>query len=355
MERIKALGLLAGVAVLSACSPYVYNQEITSFGTGVTAVVSSYQTGVQSVDATLLQQQLAADATARTRLMLLPGCNQMDPNGTPPKLPDCAVVAFGATGAPAPNAVQAALADAAPAFNALKVYATALTAVTNATDAATLKTATQGLTTAASGLAGAAAKVDTSLKPAASLVTAGGGLAGQGVSIYLDQRRYAALKDTVPTMEPFVATLGRTVRAALLEIREQQLLALGPDLRNAALPLETVSVGSMAQSDYQGKLAALETKVAAFNLARAADPTATVTAMVTAHHDLATALQTNAGQGMAVLTSTESFVTAAEGLQTAITAASAAAATPAPASSKAASGGAKAAPAGAKAAPAAKK
>lgn len=125
---------LLGVVLLSACSPYVYNQEITGFSTGVDAVVSSYRAGRQALDAIIVQQQQAADATTRTRLRLLPGCIQREPNSVPPKWQDCAVMPFGAGAAPAPTPVQQALKDAAPAFDALKAYAASLAAVTVATD-----------------------------------------------------------------------------------------------------------------------------------------------------------------------------------------------------------------------------
>jgi hypothetical protein len=324
MGGIRILILLGGIGVVSGCSPYVYNQEITSFGNGVAAIVSTYQTGEQAIDSSVTQQALASDATARSRLMLLPGCSQMNPSGTPPKLPDCAVVTFGATTAPTPSPVQKNLADAAPAFNALKSYAAALTAVTNAADDTALKTATQGLTTAASGLAGAVAKIDPDAKAAGSLVTPVGSLIGQGISIYLDQRRYAVLKATVPAMDSNVAVLGQTVEAALLDIRAQQLAQLETDLLDKVQPLKLQTVGKLSESDYQSKLAALETQVAAFNLARATDPATTVTAMVNAHHQLSQALQADTGQATAVLTAAESFATAAEQLQTAVATASAA-------------------------------
>ncbi len=333
MTGIKTLVLLLGVTAVSACSPYVYNQEITGFSNGVDAVVSSYQTGQQAVETIATQRHQAAEATARTRLILLPGCDQRDPSGTPPKLPDCAAVAFGTTTAPSPTPVQKNLTDAAPAFNALKAYAASLTAVTTAADDTALNQATQSLTAAASGLAGAVAKLAPAAAPASSLATPAASLIGQGITIYLDQRRYAVLRSTVPTVDPAVQALGQTVEAALLNIRAQQLAQLERDLHSNAEPLEIASVSKLSQGDYQSKLAALESKVAAFNQARAADPTATVMAMVNAHHQLALALQDNAGQGMAVLTTVQNFVTTAGQLKTAINTASDAA-TKAPATAK---------------------
>jgi hypothetical protein len=318
----KILVLLPGATTLAACSPYVYTQEISGFSNGVDAVVSSYQTGRQAVETIIVQQRQAADIAARTRLILLPGCDQRDPSGTPPKLPDCAVAPFGATTAPLPTAVQKGLTDAAPAFGALKAYAASLAAVTTAADETALNQAAQSLTAASSGLVGAVAELAPAAAPASSLITPVGNLIGQGVSLYLDQRRYAALRSTVPTVDPAVRALAQTVEAALRAIRARQLAQLLRELHSDAEPLEIASVAKLSQGDYQSKLATLESKVTAFNEARAADPAATVTMMVNAHRQLAQALQDNTGQGMAVLTTVQGFATAAGQLKTAIDAAS---------------------------------
>jgi hypothetical protein len=321
MPRIKTLLLFSGLIAVSACSPYVYSQEIASFSNGVNAVATSFQTGQQAVAAIVAQQQQAAEAAARTRLTLLPGCDQVDPSGTPPKLPDCAAVAFGATAEPPPTPVQSYLANAAPAFDALKSYVASLTAVTTAGDETTLKQATQSLDTSVGGLAETVGRFEPSVAPGASLVGPAAGLFGEGIILYLDQRRYAALRRMVPAVDPAVQALGRTVTAALRDIRAQQVAQLQHDLHGGAEPFEAVSVGKLSPADYQAKVAALQAKVAALNQVRAADPKATVTAMLNAHHQVALALQNDTGQGMAVLASVTDFANAAATLETAIAAA----------------------------------
>jgi hypothetical protein len=318
MQRYRTLVLLLGAATLSACSPYVYDREIAGFSAGVDAVVASYQGGRQAVDTAIVERQLAADATARTRLLLLPGCDQTDPSGTPPRLPDCAVVPFDAKAAPAPTAVQLDLADAAPAFNALKVYAAALTAVTSASDEAALNQATRSLTGAVAAAVGTAATLQPKAAPVAALVEPVGGLLGQGIALWLDQRRLAALRRMVPVMDPEAQVLGQTVWAALADIRAQRSLQLGAEVRGAAEPLEGQAVSKLSPPDYQSKRTALEARIAAFNQARAADPAATVATLVDAHHQLAQALLANVGQGAAVLARVQAFVIAAETLKTAI-------------------------------------
>ena len=156
-------GALLAYGALSACSAGTYQAEIAGFGAGVDAVVTSYRSGQQAVDDIVAQQRLAADAAARSRVLLLPGCDQTDPAGQPPYLPDCDAVAAGAQAVPPPTPVQQNLAHAAPAFNALKAYAAAVSAVAAAADDAALTRTAQSLGAAADGLA----KVLAKPKPAA--------------------------------------------------------------------------------------------------------------------------------------------------------------------------------------------
>ncbi|HTW70270.1 MAG TPA: hypothetical protein VME47_10310 [Acetobacteraceae bacterium] len=316
----KPLWMLLAV---SACSPYVYSQEINGFSNGVDAVVASYQIGLRAMDAIAIRQRDAKFAADRTRLILLPGCDQIAATGTPPKLPDCAIVTFGVSSAPPPNAVQKALAGAAPAFDALKSYAAALTAVTLANDETALNQATQSLTTAANGLTTAVTKIAPQAVSAKGFMSPAGGLLGQGIEFYLDRRRLAVLRNTVQAVDPAVDNLGQVVSTALLDIWKQQLLQLGPTMRDDAELLETPSVTSLGSADYLAKLSALEVEVDAYTQARAADPTATARAMEAAHHQLAQALMSSNGQDGAILATVQAFVASAGQLKAAFEVASA--------------------------------
>jgi len=308
------------IVLLSACSPYVYKPEITSFANGIDAIVSVHQTGEQTIATQIAQQQQAAHVAAKDHLDLLPGCDAVDPSGNPPRLADCAVVKFDDKLAPPPTQVQVHLANDGPLFSALKAYAAALVAVSNAADDATLAQATQGLTSAAGGLAGAVAKLAPTA-PGIALVTSAGGLLSQGVSLYLDSRRYAALHTIVPAIDPAIITLGKTVEADLRLIRAHQIVQLQKDLHADVAPFQADSVGTLTESDYQAKFTALQTKVAVFNQARAADPEEIANAMVDAHHRLAAALQNNSGQIVPILTAVTSFSTAADQMKAAVDAA----------------------------------
>ena len=319
MLRNLAFTTLVAV-LLSACSPYAYNREIASFANSVDTIASTHQTGEQAITTQIAQQRLAAHAAARDPLNLLPGCDSVDPTGNPPKLEDCAVVRLDEKHAPPPILAQVHLANDDPLFAALKAYAAALAAVSNATDNATLSQATQGLTSAIGGLAGAVAKVSPT-ELSTTLVTSAGGSLGQGISLYLDSRRYAVLHDIVPAVDPAIVTLGKTVEADLRLIRAHQIAQLQKDLHAAAAPFLPDSVGSLNESDYGAKLSALQAKVAVFNQARAADPRAIAEGMVNAHHQLAVALQGDSGQIAPVLTAVTSFSAAAGQMKAAVDAA----------------------------------
>jgi hypothetical protein len=324
-------GVLLAYGALSACSADTYQAEIAGFGAGVDAVVTSYRSGQQAVDDIVAQQRLAADAAARSRVLLLPGCDQIDPAGQPPYLPDCDAVAAGAQAVSPPTPVQQNVAHAAPAFNALKAYATSVSAVAAAADDAALTRTAQSLAAAADGLAKVLAKpkpaaarkasigpTDRLIAPTNSLIAPADSLITRGITLYLDQRRLAALRHVVPAADAAVQALGSTLQAALADIRVQTLLQLERGLRSAAEPLEAASVGRLSVADYQSRRRLLQTRIAAFNEARAADPDATVAALVKAHHLLALTLQAGNAPVVAPLTSVQAFVAAAGSLQAAL-------------------------------------
>jgi hypothetical protein len=219
-------------------------------------------------------------------------------------------------------ASQVQVARAAQTFDALKMYAAALTAVTNATDDATLKQASQNLLAAAGTFSASVAKIAPEAALPNTVVTPATNLINLGVTAYLDRQRYAALRATVPAMDAPVAAAGNTMKDALLSIRQVQLAHMVDDLTIAIEPFETGAASKLNQSEYQAQLAALLSKVAAFNQARASDPSATVSAMIEAHKQLATALLNNAGQTQAVLTAALNFANAAGQLKTSVDAGS---------------------------------
>ncbi len=307
---------------LSACSPYVYNQEIMSFTSGVNSIVSSYQTGQQSLVTLVLQDQQADYVKARSKLTLAAGC--LDSNALPPDLLGCAIVPLSEGFSPLSQVTQsylksqAQVARAAQIFDALQMYTAALTAVTNATDDATLKLASQNLGGAVGTFSDSIAKIAPGTTVSNTVINSATNLINLGVTAYLDTQRYAVLRATVPAMDAPVSVAGKTMKDALLSIRQVQLAHMVNDLTTTKEPFETGAASKLNQSEYQSQLVALQSKVAAFNQARASNPSATVSAMIEAHKQLATALLNDAGQTHVVLTATLNFASAAEELKASV-------------------------------------
>lgn len=314
---------IAGACLLASCSPYVYKQEIGAFNDGVTAVVASYESGRKSVDDAIAQNQQRVFVSGRVKLDLLDGCDQVDPSGTPPRFPPCAVTRFPATKPPVQPPIETALANAAPDFDALRNYAAALNAITNASDDAQLTAATQSLISSVDGLTTAAASLSSAPAPPQSVINASGSIIGQLVTVYLDTRRYDVLRNTVPAADSSIRTIAQTVKAALLAIRAQQLLRLEKEMHAAAAPLQSDAVSKLSAAEYQSDLAILQAKVLAFNQLRAVDPQVAVDALVDAHHKLAQALQNNTRQAQPVYVATINFLNAAAQLQSAVVSVSA--------------------------------
>lgn len=265
---------------------------------------------------------------------MLRGCYLSEPVGNPPKFEDCAIVPFRGTSVPTAPQVQSdlmsqeALTAAEPTFAALKKYSDALLAVTNAADSTALTQASQRLSTAAGTLATAAAEVSPAAAPESGIVAPAANLIGLGVSLYLDSRRFAVLQKIVPAMDPAIQQLAATTLKSLRAIREVQLARMENDLITDAQPFEANAYRQPSEADYKTRLAALQAQVTTFRQARAGDPTATVIAMISAHHQLAMAVQSNAGQTQAVTTSLENFLAASSQLKAAVDSAASAATKP---------------------------
>lgn len=329
IRSIAALFVAIGV---SSCSPYVYTQEISAFGTGVNTVAASYQTGQQTVDSIVAQQREASRVAELTPVHTVGACLGQ-PDAAAAKQTPCSIVPASDTTAVPPTQDQSAIAKAAPTITALKNYATALVAVTNAADDTTLTQAEQGLTTAAGGLATALSKIEPAAGTAGTVVTQASTLIGLGITTYLDYRRYKILRTTVTAADPAVSALGQTILAALNSIRAVELQQASSDLQDAQNPLLPAAIKKITgQSKYQTLYAELQAKVAAFNQISASDPTATVNAMTAAHSQLAAALQNGTGESLAVLAAVQNFVNDATSLKASVDSASKP--TPAKASAK---------------------
>jgi hypothetical protein len=316
--------LPVAAVLLTGCSPYVYTAEINGFSSGVSSVSATYDAGRQWLANDTSSRQDQAFAAGRAQLDVTDGCSQADagPDGT---FPACAIVARNST-APPPLPRNLVLVNTAgAAFTALKAYTAALASVTNANDDAALTAAINGLATSAESLSQATAKLAPKTAAVGGLIKTSNPLLAWGAKSYLDQRRYKALRGAVPAVDADIAQLADVAATALLDIRAAQVRALEQQVAAARDQVQGEQVAGLTASAYQARLTDLETKMAAFTTARAADPQGAAAKMKATHHALAQALLNNSHETKAVFDAALAFATAADAL--------------APAAAKPASGG----------------
>jgi hypothetical protein len=131
--------------LLSACSPYVYKDEVRGFATGVDNLTAAYAASTAAVNDLTRSAQRDLWVSRRASLAMTIGC-------TPAASGPCAVHEVGQQ-VPAPTQTQTAAADAAVVFTALKDYASALAMIVNAEDRDALDKATGELQDSVTNLA----------------------------------------------------------------------------------------------------------------------------------------------------------------------------------------------------------
>ena len=159
-----------------------------------------------------------------------------------------------------------------------------------------------------------------------TVVSSATNLVNLGVSTYLEEQRYATLLAIVPEMDASVHTAGKIMKDALLAIRKVQLAHMVDELKKDKEPFDTGNMEDLSQAEYRTQASALMSGVATFNLARASDPSATISAMIEAHGQLAEALKNNTGKDQDLVAAAQKFSKAAQQLNTAVNIGSASAA-----------------------------
>jgi hypothetical protein len=316
-SRHLALICLVG---LSCCSPYVYKDGITKFGSAVTTVVSSDSTGKAQLESDAQADQAMIFALARTPVTFSPPTciTGTDSNSAP-----CSITAYNSQSAAAAakaaselskteqflTTAETQVAAADPVFDRLQKYSNALVAVTNAADQTTFDTASAGLATAAGNLVGDFNKsAGGAAGPAAQILADIGGF-------YLESRRYAALKSAVTAVDQLMPTLALVATPSLSEIKTARIANLEAQIKMSTNNLSPSKSSRLSLEQYNQEYGTLQTDLNSLNQLTATDPKATVNAMVSTHHALAAALQSGQGQFGAFATELESFAADAEKLQ----------------------------------------
>ena len=216
--------IVGTVLFLSGCSPYLYQDEIKTFGAGVETAVESLQAYLRKADAELQQQRIVnlkkafekkekiGISTACVRLQKDLEAASNNPLKHQVNRKDLAKCQVLPVPMPAPG-------PAYPHFTALgqslKHYSAALMAITNAADKDTLVSAASNVTSKINGLIGQVntatpAKLDT------TLLSPVGAVLSEGLTIYLDHRRFKTLKAAVEGAHPAIERMGTLVAKAMV-------------------------------------------------------------------------------------------------------------------------------------------
>jgi hypothetical protein len=270
---------------------------VNGWTAGVTLLRQGYDAALTSAAADRAATQAVAFNDARPRLDIPAACRDAGQAG-------CTLQPRGPLApAVADDTPELAAAGAAPALDALQDYAKAIAAITNAADQAALASAQAALGNAIGGAAKAAklgGNGPAEANAAAQLVIAAGGL-------WLEDRRYRALRAGVLGAEAPVATLagmlGREM-TALRATRMRQLYA-------AVLLLDARLGPGLPPPAYATRLALLQGKLGALNEVRRSDPAEAAGKLAAAHAALATALRDDSRQVGPVLESVNAFLKAA--------------------------------------------
>ena len=130
--------VLATVAGVAGCAPYVYKSEINAFSSGVENLATAYKFGLKSLASERAAQERLRLSSDRPPVALSEDCevSLKVPEGGPP------CMALAGRREPIPvSPVERQAMTAAPVVQALRDYADALAAVTNAEDEAQLEAA----------------------------------------------------------------------------------------------------------------------------------------------------------------------------------------------------------------------
>lgn len=294
----------------TGCSPYVYSQEVTSFSKGTAAIVTDYTSSKTAFDDLVTELKYQDYTHEKTRLTALSGCDSIV--RVQDNFPPCDVVEFGNTKLDDLTPLQIEVNKAKPAIDALSNYVSNLVALTTATDDTTLSAAETKLNTSVATLTIDIGKANTDFtKTQAAEVNGVVNIFVQAAQTYLNYHRLTVLKQNVPAADAVIDQLGKAILEALLDVRAHRMQELQKEIRQAAIPLETAeTVHKLKETEYRSDLNLLTSKIALFNQIRAADPKSSIQSMITAHHQLATALKNDDGQSTAVLSAIDMFLKA---------------------------------------------
>lgn len=245
LTKVRAGVLVAVLAALSACSPYVYKDEIAAFGGGVDKSVAAFgalHPALVAYETAERDKELLAFASDNIMPAISDGCEVLrtayvsrlakaleNPTGDLLTATDFAACIV----EPVPDAdPQIGLPNLTALGETLKAYAAALVAITDAGDEEELRSAFTNFNTSAVSLVGAVNKELE--KKQKEKVSAMANLVEETGLIFLRQRRFNALKKAVNSSNEVVSTAAILLADAAFAIYGPTLTAKKDALDEAA-------------------------------------------------------------------------------------------------------------------------
>jgi hypothetical protein len=305
MRQPLRIGLLACGLILSACSPYVYQDEVRGFATGVDNLNAAYMESLAAANVATRSKLHAGWTARRAKLAPSPGCDDLS-EAAPCRVQE------GAT-AVSPSPIMAEAPKGAVLLRAIKDYASALASIVNAEDRAALDRATGELKNTLIGLAEQVDARQPGRAPIAARTGAIAGLFGQIAATGLDQRRFEALRAGVTTADQDLAILADAVAKGLGALAQERFTLThkeASDMQTGFAASPTVSEG-----DYLARVAAFEEKVAELQGLKDGNPRAATDQMVKAHAALRTALEDPSTQFTEVTRAVRAFIAQAQAVR----------------------------------------
>ena len=307
------LGIWLPLGAMTACSPYVYEHEVSAFATGVTAVGEAYTGGMGLLAddsrafayQAWLETQPSLSATGECRLRVgdqgrpSPGdrpCTLRAQGQEPPQPPPLV------TDAESVERVQNILRH-------LTNYSGALAAITNAEDRQAYDVAAASLS---NGISDLAALSGFPAAPAIAGAASGGLLWIIGAGF--DQQRHDALETATQAAAQPITTLSKTLEEILDRLRTERSRVVVERLNLLGRGLGP----QLSRAEYGARLAIAEQLVAELEALRQTDPIATATGLVRAHDALVAALQDDSRQADAVSAAVTDFLEHAQSLREAL-------------------------------------
>ena len=296
--------------IVCGCSPYLYKDEVGSFNAGVGQLNSAYSDGLEALTNDRAQKSKWSWITVRSALAPTEGC-VLDVADAPKSTIPCELHAVNQP-VPSPSQTAEQIRQAKAVFDSLENYSAGLSSITNAADRAAFDAAQEKFKVALQNIADLANKNDAAVKQKLGAIA---NVFADISGIYLDDRRFEALKSGTEAANPAIKVLGMVAGKSLDALRYDR----GRQVYDT-INLMSANIGpSMDPSSYGTRVDLLQGKVSVLERLRNSDPLRASKEMVEAHEKLVAALGEKDRQAKAIFIEIQKFLNDSSAVRNAFT------------------------------------